>query len=424
MLESSRMPCLESLVLAVTLVGLPAAAQVPPLGPDFEVGTPDIYECPVVAVNPYGQSLMAWAEHFGPGTIVAYDRDGGYRGAHWLPVALMSERPIHVAPDHGGGFVATWESLVPGGLEAVPLDSAGGMVGTPFVVNSAPSGAEGPRVAVAPSGAIVVVWSDYSSDGDDDSGTSIQARLFAPDGAPYIDRFQVNVTTTGDQRHPSLAVGSEWFMVVWESESSAGNDQSGLSIQARGFTLDGSQASEELQVNTHTPADQTYPDIALGADGAYVVTWDSETSSGDDSSSTSIQARRYLPSGAPAGDDFQVNTYTAGAQLLPAIGVMDGGAFEVVWSSYGSPADPDHWSIQRQAFTSDGGPSGGQGQVNTTVVYTQGGAPGLSMSRHGDFVATWGVDGFHIRARIFRNTLFIDGFESGDTSLWSVSVPY
>jgi len=40
------------------------------------------------------------------------------------------------------------------------------------------------------------------------------------------------------------------------------------------------------------------------------------------------------------------------------------------------------------------------------------------MNRHGDFVATWGVDGFHIRARIFRNTLFVDGFESGDLWAW------
>jgi len=119
MLESCRTPCLGFLVLAVVLVGLPAAAQVPPLGPDFEVGAADGHECSVVAVDPYGQFLVAWAEYVGPGTIVAHDRDGGYRGVHYLPVAILSERPIHVVPGHAVGFVAAWGVL---GVEAGSRD--------------------------------------------------------------------------------------------------------------------------------------------------------------------------------------------------------------------------------------------------------------------------------------------------------------
>jgi hypothetical protein len=96
--------------------------------------------------------------------------------------------------------------------------------------------------------------------------------------------------------------------------------------------------------------------------------------------------------------------------------MMAEGGFEVVWTSegpWGNGRDPTN--IQRQAYTSDGLPSGPQLEVSTSGG---GGLPEMSMNRDGDFVATWSSD--CIRGRIFRSTIFSDGFESGDANAWSL----
>jgi hypothetical protein len=93
------------------------------------------------------------------------------------------------------------------------------------------------------------------------------------------------------------------------------------------------------------------------------------------------------------------------------VGVMGDGHFEAVWADEGS-------SIQRQAFTADGEMVGGQSQVNTTTGASN---PNVSMTPEGDFIAVW--DSYGMRGRIFRLHFFVDGFESGDTSAWSATVP-
>ena len=102
--------------------------------------------------------------------------------------------------------------------------------------------------------------------------------------------------------------------------------------------------------------------------------------------------------------------------------MMDGGAFEILWTSHGSPGDPDSWSIQRRPFAPDGSAAADQSPVNTSTVW---GARPLdaSMTRHGDMVAAWDTHAFEVRARIFRNTLFVDGLETGGVTRWSLAQP-
>jgi hypothetical protein len=104
----------------------------------------------------------------------------------------------------------------------------------------------------------------------------------------------------------------------------------------------------------------------------------------------------------------------------------------VVWNSGASPTDP-FYGIQGQRFTSGGGFSGGEFQVNT---YTNGyqwmrhGRP-IAVRPDGQFVVTWGspgstgtdLSGWSVQARQFPEPVFADGFESGDTTGWSATVP-
>ena len=50
--------------------------------------------------------------------------------------------------------------------------------------------------------------------------------------------------------------------------------------------------------------------MAAAPDGDFVVVWESNGSSGTDTSSWSIQGQRYASNGSTLGAQFQVNTYT------------------------------------------------------------------------------------------------------------------
>ena len=163
-------------------------------------------------------------------------------------------------------------------------------------------------------------------------------------------------------------------MVVWRSFGSDGTDTSDWSIQGQRYEANGTPVGGEFQVNSYTTFSQTNPSVAADAQGNFVVVWWSDGSYGTDTSDESIQGQRYDPSGAPVGDEFQVNTYTTGFQGTPAVAIEPQGDFVVVWESDGSyGTDTSDRSIQGQRY------SGG--------------------------------------------SIFADGFESGDTSVWSNSVP-
>jgi len=423
------------LVIAL-LATIPAAvlAQVPPLGPDFEVVPfhEDARTGQEVAIDRVGQFMVTWAENFGRVRTCGYDRDGVEQGCLELDIPQWNSfSPVHVAAVAPGSFVAVWESF----------DNAGGrslIKGRRIAVDGTPLGAEfevtgsdvgyprHPRVAFHPPDALLVVWADDLSDGTDNSDSSIQGRYFYLDGSPPGDRVQINTTTAGHQERPEIAVAPDGrFVMVWASQSSSGSDVSGWSIQGQRFTATTHWDGDEFQINTYTDGTQTEPQVAISDDAGFVAVWTSLGSSGVDDDGWSIQARRFTADGTPFDDDIEVNSYVAGDQLYPSVGIMTGGAFEVVWQSDGSFGDDDDTSIQRQAFASDASPRGPQLQVNTTTPGRQS-RPDTSTNLDGDLMTIW-THAPHfdvpIWGRIFRSTVFADDFESGDRGAWSGAVP-
>ena len=92
---------------------------------------------------------------------------------------------------------------------------------------------------MGPSDDFVVVWDSLGSSGTDSFAWSIQGQRYGSNGAPIGEQFQVNAYTTLSQRSPSIAaVPNGGFVVVWDSSGSGGSDTSILSIQGRRFGLD------------------------------------------------------------------------------------------------------------------------------------------------------------------------------------------
>src|SRR5205085_11095286 len=177
-----------------------------------------------------------------------------------------------------------------------------------------------PAIAMDPAGDFVVAWEGAYEDG---SGYGIYARRFTATGAPAGPEIQVNVTTLGDQRYPSVAMDSAGdFVVAWQ-----GYDADGYGVFARRFNAAGQPQSGEVQVNGVGAGDQSHPRVAAGQAGNYAVVWQSAAQEGNGG----VYARRYGAAGAALGGEFRVNTTTAGDQLAPAVSSNAAGELAFTW---------------------------------------------------------------------------------------------
>ncbi len=229
-------------------------------------------------------------------------------------------------------------------------------------------------------------------------------------GTARADDVQVNTYIWGFQERPAVALDADGdFVVVWESLGSAGTDSWDFSIQGRRFGADGSSAGGQFQVNTYTTGDQVRPAVAMDAGGGFVVVWQSTVGGID------IQAQRFAADGSPRGGQFRVNTFTGGFNTWPAVEVDADGDCVVIWeSSVSAGPDPD-FSIQGRRFAADGSPTGGQFQVNTSTTNSQR-RPAAAMDADGDFVVVWdsfGSAGTDSDASIQGQRFAADGSPAG-----------
>jgi hypothetical protein len=215
-----------------------------------------------------------------------------------------------------GGFFVVWTHDP--GFEPGPdeprgrrIGAAGMPVGGPVIL--APTGFS-PAIAALPDGTFVVVWQDDLGGG---SGSDVFGLVIAADGSPLGPVFPANSLTAGAQREPVVATGIGGFAVAWESATSAGDDDSGTSIQARFFDFVGTPSGADLQVNVVTGGDQGSPRLATAPNGTIVVAWESATSAGDDASGTSVQARLLVPPGLVFADGFEAGDLGAWSQARP-----------------------------------------------------------------------------------------------------------
>ena len=199
----------------------------------------------------------------------------------------------------------------------------------------------------------------------------------APSGA----EFQVNSYTSAEQTIASVASDASGnFVVVW---GSYGQDGSGRGIFGRRFNAANVPQGAEFRVNSYTTNFQSFPRVALDANGNVVVVWEN----GQDGSSSGISGQRYNALGVAQGGEFQVNSYTTNRQANPRVSSDPGGNFVVVWAS-GGGQDGSLYGVFGQRFDAAGSPQGTEFRVNT---YTSGNqyVNGVASDASGNFVVVW-----------------------------------
>lgn len=264
-----------------------------------------------------------------------FSSDGAPRGDAFRINAITAyeQRRSRVTMNRAGDFVVVWSnSFGNDGLRAQRFDSAGGPVGTELKVNSFGYNHQAyPDLEMADGGDFVVVWSRRSGDFEQDY--DVWMRRFDSSGSALGPDLAVATDTTGRQLHASVALrGDGSFVVVWSGGSSPG-------IRGRAFDSAGAPQTGEFAVSTYSSLGsyQSAPRIAMDAADQFTSVWWSFEQDGD---SYGVFGQQFDRAGNPLGSEFQINTYTTfvqGASFRgPDIAMDADGNYVVVWDDEGS----------------------------------------------------------------------------------------
>ncbi|HEV8269365.1 MAG TPA: hypothetical protein VGR00_14060 [Thermoanaerobaculia bacterium] len=372
-----------ALAAALTVVPVPAAAQLTPLGAEFRVNrfTGTIKGFPKVAVAKGGSFQVVWRQGTGP--FNAFVRSFNSSGA-----PLANEQQVNAAsPDGGnptiaslsaaGAFVVSYGGNNNTTVNAALFDSTGAP-GLEFRVDTYTSdGAQKvTSVAADSSGNFVVVWKGGASGAP--TTRNILGQRFNSAGTPLGGNFTIYSAASVDDlvNFPVVSVSEAGSFVVAWTYTSVGSS-SNYDVFARRYASSGSPLGAAFQVNTYTTGNQYWASAATDSSGNFVVVWSLRSASGP------IRARRYTSSGT-AGPEFQVSvTDNTDFDTGPGLVFDPGGRFLVVWQVFGF-AD-----VVGRAFDASASPIGSEFRVNTYTTYSQARAS-AGVDASGNFVVSWG----------------------------------
>jgi hypothetical protein len=241
-----------------------------------------------------------------------------------------------------------------------------------------------PVVATAPNGSFfVVVWASFPVMGppQDGSGSGVFARIYDATGAPVTGEIQINTTTLGDQSFPAVDANNTSFVVAWE-----GPDADDTGIFAQRLDATGTLVGPELELPGDATGEQRRPDVGLEPDGDFVACWESRLTVFAD-----ISCRRINGLGLPVGIELTANNTLASEQNLPVVEVSITGNFVVAWQS-SAAQDGNGVGVFMHRFNAAGIPIGViDEQVNQVFVFDQQG-PAIGMNPSGEFVIAWTSD--------------------------------
>jgi hypothetical protein len=378
------------------------------VGLEFQVNsyTTGDQEFPHVAWGVSGSFVAVWANDVGGAGVARlqarrFDPGGAsLSGEVDVTATFGLDRSPVVTTAATGEFVVAWYRS-PGihgqGVFARRFDALG-TAGPEFQVRSSGTW---PDISSGPAGGFVITWTSF-----DASAEGVFARRYDALGSALGSDFRLNTFTTGRQMGADIAADAEGnFVVVWES---AGQDGDDFGIFGQRFDAAGVPRGGEFQINSYTTGPQVIPLVARAGNGGFLVTWRTWFQDG-------VYARVFDPEGVPVAEEFRVNSFTTGYQIVQGVAADHRGNFAVVWGSEGQ--DGSSYAVMARLYDDRGRPHGGEFTVNSYLAGTQL-YPAVAFGPEGRFVVTWhsnpNQDGSRhgIFAQVLAQDLvFRDGFE-------------
>lgn len=271
-------------VLALTLLALPASAELGPEGNELRVNQRTDFKQrnPVVAFSPSGRSLAVWENDV-----------RGLRGQFFAA--------------NGAPVGAELTLVANQGLGQLPVEGT--------VVSR-----RQPTLAFLTENEFALAWTEETAFVR--SSTFIESRQiidqdiflqrFNGSGAPLGERVRVNTAATGLEAESRLTANGRSLLVVWEEDGGIFGRFLGLN-PTDAFRLGYDEGIGSLPV------------AVKGRGNRYLAVWQ------EDGSERGISGRLFDSSGTGIGSAFRVNTDTTGRQRRHAVTTDVDGNFFVVW---------------------------------------------------------------------------------------------
>jgi hypothetical protein len=257
-----------------------------------------------------------------------------------------------------GNVIIVWASLneaAPGSMQDVYgriYSPAGTPVTGEFLINQFDSvnnpnyafNQRAPTVAALLNGGFIVAWvsemertrigianpatGTLSTDVSFPSA-DVYARSYSSSGTAQGSEFLVD-TDANPCDDPAVAAGLDGgFVIAWDARDLTSISTNSLDIYARSFSS-ADIGGTVIRVNSHLYGDQYSPRIgSLGTD--YLIVW---TSLAQDGSREGAYGQFLRGNGSVVGDEFRVNTTTAGSQIHPMVASDGVGQFLAAWSGF------------------------------------------------------------------------------------------
>ncbi len=309
---------------------------------------------PSIGMDREGDFIIAWDSYGQDGSTSGiyaqrYNANGIPQGSEFQvnSYTTSSQSAVDVAMDGDGDFVIVWASFPQDGdstgIYAQRYNANGIPQGSEFQVNSYTTSFQNSvDVAMDEDGNFVIVWNSFTQDGDTGG---IYAQRYNANGIPQGSEFQVNSYTTSGQNNPTVGMDADGnFVIAWDSPS-----VNSLDIFAQRYSADGSPRGSEFIVNSFTSESQKNPTIAMNPDGDFVVTWFDRHDDIMGDLQDDIKAQLYSADGSPQGSEFQVNTFTSDQQFKQEVAMDANGNFVVTWVNY-DDQDGHYYGIFAQRY--------------------------------------------------------------------------
>jgi hypothetical protein len=233
-----------------------------------------------------------------------------------------------------------------------------------------------PAVGVQANGNYLIAWEDRRG-----GESNVTAQRYVG-GVPSDTNYRINDTTPGDKRGTTMTVLPDGrFVVGWEDWR-----RSNGAIFAQVLDNAGRPVGDNFWVN-FTGSWQAYgASIASDSLGDFALAWEDAREYWD------VWAQRYNAQGETLGVNFKVNDVSTLVYKLPqpALAMLPGGGFVVVWSDF--RRDTAHPNVYGQRYDGQGHPRGANFLVNDSIAGKSFGAPKVAFDRQGDFLVCWNDD--------------------------------
>ena len=202
--------------------------------------------------------------------------------------------------------------------------------------------------------------------------------------AASAKEFQVNTRSADNQTYADIAMDANGnFVVVWTSHFKDANSND---IFGRLFDSGANPLGNEFRINTTRPGNQKEPSVVADEAGNFVVAW--QSAGPNEPNEEDIFARWFDSNGQAPANEFQVNQDPNGRQLHPKVAMSKTGAFVIVWENNAYWPEFDYFEVLFQLYDSNGTPS----DANTANLLSHCRYPDVAMDGNGNFTIVWMQD--------------------------------